>query len=88
MPFSARHSVPIFSPVEAYLIAMGLEKHLQIIYENKEKISKTTPLRVACKRLSKDTVYGKRFRRIWDHIVHLQKVDYYNPIKVINLFNF
>ncbi|XP_065369524.1 uncharacterized protein mute [Calliphora vicina] len=82
MPFSSKPSVPIFSPVESYLVAMGLEKHLRLIYEKKEKISfKTTPLRVACKRLAKDTVCGKRPRRIWGHILHLQNVDYYNPIK-------
>ncbi|XP_023301038.2 uncharacterized protein LOC111683217 [Lucilia cuprina] len=82
LPFSGKPSNPIFSPVESYLIAMGLEKHLQLIYEKKEKISyKTTPLRVACNRLARDTVCGKLPRRIWDHIMHLQKVDYYNPIK-------
>ncbi|KAM7341508.1 gon-4 like protein muscle wasted isoform 2-T2 [Cochliomyia hominivorax] len=82
MPFASKPSNPIFSPEESYLIAMGLEKHLQLIYDNKEKISyKTTPLRVACKRLARDTMSGKRFRRIWQHILYLKDVDYYNPIK-------
>lgn len=88
MPFAAKPTIPVFSPAESYLIAMGLEKHLQLIYETKEKISyKTTPLRVACKRLAKDTVCGKRHRRIWKHIVYLQNVDYYNPIKVSRSIN-
>lgn len=85
MPFSPK-TLPyeVFSPAESYLIAMGLEKHLKIIYEKKERVpNKSTPVRMACKRLCKDTLSGKFFRRVWDHILHLQKVDYYNPIKVI-----
>uniref|UniRef100_A0A1I8NTI6 Myb-like domain-containing protein n=1 Tax=Stomoxys calcitrans TaxID=35570 RepID=A0A1I8NTI6_STOCA len=83
MPFSSKvASYEAFSPVESYLIAMGLEKHVRIITEKKERIpSKTTPLRMACRRLTKDTLSGKQHRRVWAHLMHLKTVDYYNPIK-------
>ena len=83
MPFSPKAKIHVFSPAESYLIAMGLEKHLKLIYDRMERVPpKTTPLRTACKRLCKDTLHGKRYRRVWGYIMHLQKVDYYNPIKV------
>ncbi|XP_075169020.1 gon-4 like protein muscle wasted [Haematobia irritans] len=83
MPFSSKvTSYEAFSPVESYLIAMGLEKHVRIINERKERIpNKSTPLRMACKRLTKDTLSGKQHRRVWAHMMHLKDVDYYNPIK-------
>lgn len=87
MPFSPKAKIHVFSPAESYLIAMGLEKHLKLIYDKMERVPpKTTPLRTACKRLCKDTLHGKRYRRVWGYIMHLQKVDYYNPIKVRTYF--
>lgn len=84
MPFSPKVlTYEVFSPVESYLIAMGLEKHMKIIAEKKERIpNKSTPIRMACKRLTKDTLSGKHHRRVWDHIEHLKKAEYYNPVKV------
>lgn len=89
MPFTKKNlSYEVFSPAESYLIAMGLEKHLKPILENKERIPyKSSPLSMACKRLSKDTIVGKRCRRVWDHMLVLKNANYYNPVKVFfNLF--
>uniref|UniRef100_A0A1A9X312 Uncharacterized protein n=1 Tax=Glossina brevipalpis TaxID=37001 RepID=A0A1A9X312_9MUSC len=83
IPFTPRvRTYEAFAPAESQLIAMGLEKHMKRIEESNEKVyHKTTPLRLACKRLCRDMVWGKNYRRVWDHIVNLKKADYYNPIK-------
>lgn len=84
IPFTPRQrTYEAFAPAESQLIAMGLEKHMKRITETNEKVyHKTTPLRLACKRLCRDMVWGKNYRRVWEHIMNLKKANYYNPIKV------
>uniref|UniRef100_A0A1A9ZY38 Uncharacterized protein n=1 Tax=Glossina pallidipes TaxID=7398 RepID=A0A1A9ZY38_GLOPL len=83
IPFTPRQrTYEAFAPAESQLIAMGLEKHMKRIKETNEKVyHKTTPLRLACKRLCRDIVWGKNYRRVWEHIMNLKKANYYNPIK-------
>ncbi|KAI9576781.1 hypothetical protein GQX74_010763 [Glossina fuscipes] len=83
IPFTPRQrTYEAFAPTESQLIAMGLEKHMKRIKETNEKVyHKTTPLRLACKRLCRDMVWGKNYRRVWEHIMNLKKANFYNPIK-------
>ncbi|XP_073813487.1 gon-4 like protein muscle wasted [Musca autumnalis] len=83
MPFTPKViSLETFSPVETYLIAMGLEKHVNLILQKNEKIGRnSTPERMACKRLTKDILQGKNHRRVWPYIMQMKEAEYYNPIK-------
>ncbi|XP_061398675.1 uncharacterized protein LOC133334396 [Musca vetustissima] len=83
MPFSPKViTIETFSPVECYLIAMGLEKHVKLIEKRKERIhKKSSAERKACKRFTKEILQGKNHRRVWDYIEHMRNAEYYNPIK-------
>uniref|UniRef100_A0A034WK91 GON-4-like protein n=2 Tax=Bactrocera dorsalis TaxID=27457 RepID=A0A034WK91_BACDO len=83
IPFTSRRTkYEAFAPAEMQLIAMGLERHIQKIRQTGERISKkTSELKVAVERLTKDTVYGKSFYRIWTQVKCLRNADYFNPVK-------
>lgn len=71
-----------YAPSEYQLIAMGLEKHLTAISMAKKPLRKgAQPLRIACKRMAKDTIHGKEYRRIFFKINELLDMEQYNPIK-------
>ena len=65
------------------MIAIGLEKHLNHIEETNERMRwKKTPFALTCERMSKDTIFGKSKRRIYDHAKVLRKQKQYNPVQV------
>lgn len=71
-----------YAPSEYQLIAMGLEKHLTAIKMAKKPLRKgADPLRIACKRMAKDTIHGKEYRRIFFKVNELFEMQQYNPIK-------
>lgn len=83
IPFKSKQSsFTTFAPSECYLIAWGLEKHLNKIMETEKIHHRATPLLLACKRLTFDTVYGKNYRSIYRYVQKKVEADYYNPIKV------
>ncbi|KAH8403651.1 hypothetical protein KR215_000428, partial [Drosophila sulfurigaster] len=71
-----------YAPSEYQLIAMGLEKHLNVIKSAKKPLRKhADPVRVACKRMAKDLIHGKEYRRIFFKVNELCQGTHYNPIK-------
>lgn len=83
IPFKAKCSgCSSFAPSESYLIALGLEKHLNHILHQEKTHHKVTPLLLACKRLAFDTIHGKHYRSIYRYVKKQLEADYYNPIKV------
>ncbi|XP_043644198.1 uncharacterized protein LOC122613853 [Drosophila teissieri] len=71
-----------YAPSEYQLIAVGLEKHLTLMGKAKKKLRKgADPIRVACKRMTKDTICGKTARRIFMKISELRDSKQYNPVK-------
>ncbi|KAH8354992.1 hypothetical protein KR093_003500 [Drosophila rubida] len=71
-----------YAPSEYQLIAMGLEKYLNLIRNAKKPLQKhADPVRVACKRMAKDLIHGKEYRRIFFKINELCDWKQYNPIK-------
>ncbi|XP_017079177.1 uncharacterized protein LOC108113172 [Drosophila eugracilis] len=74
--------VTAYAPSEYQLIAIGLEKHMTEIQTAKRPLRKgADPIRVACKRMAKDTIYGKTARRIFMKIAELRDSEQYNPVK-------
>lgn len=71
-----------YAPSEYQLIAMGLERHLTAIRTAKKPLRKSAdPVRIACKRMSKDLIHGKEYRRIFFKVNELCKMQQYNPVK-------
>jgi len=71
-----------YAPSEYQLIAMGLEKYLDAIRSAKKPLRKTAdPVRIACKRMAKDLIHGKEYRRIFFKVNELCKMQQYNPVK-------
>jgi len=71
-----------YAPSEYQLIAIGLEKHLALMVKAKRQLRKgADPIRVACKRMIKDTICGKTARRIFLKIAELRNSKQYNPVK-------
>ncbi|XP_030383258.1 uncharacterized protein LOC115630741 [Scaptodrosophila lebanonensis] len=71
-----------YAPSEYQLIAMGLEKHLNVINSSKKPLRKRVdPISIACNRMAKDTVHGKQGRRLYWKIKELRDGKEYNPVK-------
>ncbi|XP_017049833.1 uncharacterized protein LOC108093948 [Drosophila ficusphila] len=74
--------VTAYAPSEYQLIAIGLEKHMEAIKKANRPLRKgADPIRVACKRMAKDTIYGKTGRRIFMKVTELRESKQYNPVK-------
>ncbi|XP_017125281.1 uncharacterized protein LOC108144702 [Drosophila elegans] len=74
--------VTAYAPSEYQLIAIGLEKHMEVIGKAKRSLRKgADPIRVACRRMAKDTIHGKTARRIFMKITELRNSKQYNPVK-------
>ncbi|XP_017108479.2 uncharacterized protein mute [Drosophila bipectinata] len=74
--------IPVYAPSEYQLIAIGLEKHMPAIRNSSKPLRKRAdPLRLACRRMAKDTIHGKSPRRIFMKISELRESKQYNPIK-------
>ncbi|KAH8298573.1 hypothetical protein KR044_012147, partial [Drosophila immigrans] len=83
MAFQPRNvQLTTYAPSEYQLIAMGLEKHLNMINSAKKPLRKhADPDRVACKRMAKDLIHGKEYRRIYFKVNELRQMEHYNPVK-------
>ncbi|XP_020799449.1 uncharacterized protein LOC110177191 [Drosophila serrata] len=76
------NQVTAYAPSEYYLFAMGLEKHMTAIRNIKRPLRKgADPIRMACRRMAKDTICGKTPRRIFIKITELRGLEQYNPVK-------
>ncbi|KAH8291293.1 hypothetical protein KR054_010370 [Drosophila jambulina] len=74
--------ISAYAPSEYQLIAMGLEKHMTAIRNMKRPLRRgADPIRLACRRMAKDTIYGKSDRRISIKINELRDQEQYNPVK-------
>ncbi|XP_017024733.1 uncharacterized protein mute [Drosophila kikkawai] len=74
--------ISAYAPSEYQLIAMGLEKHMAAITNLKKPLRKgADPIRIACRRMAKDTICEKTDRRIFMKITELRASDQYNPVK-------
>nr|XP_016999537.2 uncharacterized protein LOC108059025 [Drosophila takahashii] len=72
--------VSAYAPSEYQLIAIGLEKHM--VGRTRRPLRKgADPIRVACRQMAKDTIYGKTARRIFMKICELRDAKQYNPVK-------
>ncbi|XP_055856678.1 uncharacterized protein LOC129919724 [Episyrphus balteatus] len=82
IPFaSQRISFQCFAPAESILIAMGLERYLNDALVSKRTYRRETAMSIVCQRICNTLIYGKKFRRLRDHISYLRKSDTYNPVK-------
>ncbi|KAH8401102.1 hypothetical protein KR009_003026 [Drosophila setifemur] len=76
------NQITAYAPSEYQLLAIGLEKHMTAIRTSKRPLRKgSDPVRVCCKRMAKDTIFGKTARRIIMKIFELRNAHQYNPVK-------